>query len=134
MGAAGEDVLQVLSHQLLRDLRFGQIRLNGGQPLADGLDHERHHQEDLRFHHADVPDHVQQGVIDIERGAEGEALEPVHDQTVGVVYGQYGEHRCSGFKSDDYVGHVVIQVPLGQHDALALSGGTGGKDNGTDVI
>ena len=134
MRAAGENILQIFTQYLFRDFTLGNRGIHCGKPLADRLYHERHHKEDLRLHDADISHHVKQRVIDVKSRAAGKALQPVHDQAVGMVDGQDGEHRRSRLKGNNNIGHVVIEIPLRQHDAFRLAGRAGCENDGGYVI
>ncbi len=130
MGAAGEDDLQVPAEGLCRYQLFGNQRTGGGKPFIDGFQHQRHHEHHVRLEQPHVLHHMQKGIVDAYGGPQGKSLEPVHDEAEGVVDRKHAEHHGSGLPGIIHGCHVGCQVILGQHDALALSGGPGCEDDG----
>ena len=64
MRPAGKDDAKLSAEYIFRQYGRRDIRIRRCQFLINCLDHQRHHQHDLRFEDAHIADHMHKGIVD----------------------------------------------------------------------
>ena len=134
MRAAGENRVQPSAKYGICDhlLRNGGVRC--GKPFVNRLHHQRNHQHDLRLEYTHIFHHMQERIVDAYGGAKRKSLQPVHHQTERVMDREHAQQHAARFRGILHRLHILRQIFLRQHDALTLSGRSGGKNNRRDSL